>query len=76
MQAKLFVCDSEDTYRLVHKMITNTSYEDYTDFDIIVEDVDVENGSSHFNNLVLSYRLSAAVYRPEDGQLLARMKIL
>ena len=68
MKAKLFVCDSEDTYRSVHKMFTNTSYEDCSAFDIIVEDVDVENGSSHFNNLALSYRHADALHRRADGQ--------
>lgn len=72
MKAKLFVCDSDDTYRSVHKMFASTSYEDCSAFDVIVEDVDVENGSSHFNNLVLSYRHADALHRRADGRYYPR----
>lgn len=39
MQAKLFICDGDYTYRIVRKMYTNTSYEDCAAFDVIVEGV-------------------------------------
>ena len=56
MKAKLFVCDSEDSYRTVHKMYTNASYEECIAFDIIVEDVDVVCDNFYFGGLVLKYR--------------------
>lgn len=69
MKAKLFVCDSEDSYRSVHKMYTTDKYEDCTAFDVIVCDVEVEDGSIHFNNLMLSYRHGDALHRRADGRL-------
>ena len=55
MKAKLFVCDSSTSYRSVHNMLANNSYEECIAFDIIVEDPDVECGSTYFNNWALSY---------------------
>lgn len=69
MKAKLFVCDSEDSYRSVHKMYTTDKYEDCIAFDVIVGDVEVENSSTCFNNLMLSYRHADALHRRADGQL-------
>lgn len=66
MKAKLFVCDHDDSFRTVHKMYTNSGYEECTAFDIIVEDVDVEDGSSHFNNLALMYRHADVIHRRAD----------
>ncbi|MDT3368573.1 MAG: hypothetical protein LIR40_08010 [Bacteroidota bacterium] len=56
MKAKLFVCDDNDTYKSVHNMYASKSYEQCTVFDILIEDVDVECGSSNFNNFTLKYR--------------------
>ena len=55
MKAKLFVCDSEDSYKSVHNMYTNNSYVECIAFDVIVEDVDVECDSFYFGGLVLKY---------------------
>ena len=67
MKAKLFVCDSEDSYSSVHNMYTNNSYADCDAFDVIVEDVDVECGSPYFNNLVLSYRYGNGQHYPKKS---------
>ena len=56
MKAKLYVCDSGDSFRTAHNMYTSKSYAECTIFDLIVEDVDVDCSSTHFNNLVLMYR--------------------
>ena len=56
MKAKLYVCDSGDSFRAAHNMYTNKSYAECTVFDLIVEDVDVDCSSIHFNNLALKYR--------------------
>lgn len=69
MKAKLYVCDSGDSFRTAHNMYTRKSYVECTIFDLIVEDVEVENGSSCFNNLVLSYRHGDVLHRRADGQL-------
>lgn len=67
MKAKLFVCDSEDSYRSVHKMYTNKSYAECYAFDVIVDDVEVDCSSTYFNNLALTYRHADDIYRQADG---------
>lgn len=56
MKAKLYVCDSGDSFKTAHNMYTSKSYAECTVFDLIVEDVDVDCSSIHFNNLALKYR--------------------
>ena len=56
MKAKLYVCDSGDSYRTAHNMYISKSYAECTIFDLIVEDVDVDCSSTHFNNFALKYR--------------------
>ena len=56
MKAKLFVCDARDSYKTVHNMYTSKSYAECTVFDLIVEDVDVDCSSTHFNSFALKYR--------------------
>ena len=68
MKAKLFVCDNEDSYRSVHNMYTNNSYIDCIAFDVIIDDIEVEDGSSYFNNLMLSYRHADALHRCANGR--------
>lgn len=67
MNAKLFVCDSESSFKTVHHMYTTNKYEDCI-ADIIIDDIEVENGSSHFNNLMLSYRHADALHRNANGR--------
>ena len=55
MKAKLYVCDSGDSFRVAHNMYVHKSYEECTIFDIIVEDVDVDCSSTHFNDLMLTW---------------------
>lgn len=55
MKAKLFVCDRDDSFRTVHKMYTSKSYEECTVYDLIVEDVEVDCSSTHFNDLTLKW---------------------
>lgn len=68
MKAKLFVCDSESSYRTVHKMYTTNKYEECDAFDVLIDDIEVENGSSHFNNLMLSYRHAYDLDRNANGR--------
>ena len=68
MKAKLFVCDRDDSYRTLHNMFTNSSYEEYAAFDIIIEDPDVECDSYYFNNWVLSYHHPSDTHRRANGQ--------
>lgn len=57
MKAKLFVCDSDASYKSVHSMFTSKSYKECTAFDIAIEDVEVDCDSTHFNKLALMYHL-------------------
>lgn len=56
MKAKLFVCDSEASFKSVHQMYTSKSYAECIAFDIIVEDADVVCDNPHLGGLALKYR--------------------
>lgn len=56
MKAKLYVCDSGDSFRTAHNMYISKSYAECTIFDLIVEDVDVDCSNTHFNNFALKYQ--------------------
>lgn len=72
MKAKLYVCDSGDSFRTAHNMYINKSYAECTIFDLIVEDVEVENGSSCFNNLVLCIAMGMSYIAVRMGNFIPK----
>ena len=67
MKAKLFVCDSDVSYKSIHRMYTNKSYTECYAFDIIIDDVEVDCSCTLFNGLALLYRHAYDTHRLADG---------
>lgn len=65
MKAKLFVCDSDVSYKLIHRIYTNKSYAECYAFDVIIDDVEVDCSCPLFNELALLYHY-ADEHRPAD----------
>ncbi len=55
MKAKLFICDSDENYKTVHKIYTNKSYADHITCNAIIDVVEVDCSSTNFNDLALKY---------------------
>lgn len=58
-----------DSYNSVHSMFTSKSYNECTAFDVIIEDVEVDCDSTHFNKLALMYHLEGEMRSQKDRQL-------